>query len=85
MSKLLHRKKHSEGDAKVTFECCYGCEPPKRYPGCHAKCEDYLKAKEEHEARRIAIQTERRRQDDLTGYDVERNRRIARAKGKRKK
>ena len=28
------------------FECCRECKPPQRYPGCHAKCKEYLKAKE---------------------------------------
>ena len=23
------------------FESCHGCVPPKRFPGCHAKCKDH--------------------------------------------
>lgn len=30
---------------KLDSQCCYKCE--KRHMGCHADCEDYLKAKEE--------------------------------------
>lgn len=29
------------------FECCKHCKAPKRYPGCHDRCPDYLKDKEE--------------------------------------
>jgi hypothetical protein len=31
------------------FECCHKCTAPKRHPGCHASCEEYLKAKAEFE------------------------------------
>lgn len=30
--------------------CCYGCVPPKREPGCHSTCPEYLKQKAEHDA-----------------------------------
>lgn len=41
------------------FECCHQCKPPKRYPGCHAKCPEYLKAKEEWDKVREAARKER--------------------------
>ena len=25
----------------IFFDCCYKCVPPKRYPGCSAKCPEY--------------------------------------------
>lgn len=28
------------------FECCHHCVQPKRHPGCHDTCEEYLEAKE---------------------------------------
>ena len=32
------------------FECCKGCdEETGRHPGCHAKCSEYLHAKEEYD------------------------------------
>ena len=31
---------------------CRYCEPPNRYPGCHSKCEAYLKFHKENEFRR---------------------------------
>ena len=29
--------------------CCKGCEAPKRHPGCHGKCEEYIKQKTEYD------------------------------------
>ena len=29
--------------------CCKGCEAPKRYPGCHSVCQEYLEQKAEHD------------------------------------
>ena len=31
------------------IKCCKGCVAPKRHPGCHSKCEQFLKEKEEYE------------------------------------
>lgn len=31
---------------------CKNCVAPKRYPGCHAVCQEYITAKEAHERRR---------------------------------
>lgn len=35
----------------MAIKCCKDCVPPTRYPGCHAKCEQYKaeKAKLEEE------------------------------------
>ena len=41
------------------FECCHQCKPPKRYSGCHAKCKEYLKAKEAWDKVREAARKER--------------------------
>lgn len=32
------------------FECCHYCVAPKRYPGCHSTCPDYIKQKAEWDA-----------------------------------
>ena len=29
--------------------CCRGCVAPKRYPGCHGSCPEYIAEKSEHE------------------------------------
>lgn len=31
---------------------CKNCVAPKRYPGCHSVCQEYLEAKAEHERRK---------------------------------
>lgn len=34
--------------------CCKDCVAPKRYPGCHDHCPEYLAQKEKHDKERIA-------------------------------
>lgn len=29
--------------------CCKGCVAPKRYPGCHGVCMEYIEQKAEHD------------------------------------
>ena len=29
--------------------CCYHCVAPKRHPGCHSTCPEYLKQRAEHD------------------------------------
>lgn len=41
---------------------CKGCVAPKRYPGCHSHCPEYLKAKAEYEERK-AIEDKKKRTD----------------------
>lgn len=33
----------------MPIKCCKDCVPPKRHPGCHSQCPDYLREKAEHE------------------------------------
>ena len=39
---------------------CKGCVAPKRYPGCHGHCPEYLAEKAKHDADRV--EENRRRQ-----------------------
>jgi hypothetical protein len=39
---------------------CKGCVAPKRHPGCHSSCEEYLKEKAEYE-RKKAEEEKRRK------------------------
>jgi hypothetical protein len=43
------------------FECCLKCKPPKRYPGCHSKCDDYLRDKKVLEKRNELINEGRKK------------------------
>lgn len=33
----------------MAIKCCYGCVAPKRYPGCHGTCPEYLAEKAKHD------------------------------------
>lgn len=37
------------------IECCRPCVPPKRHPGCHDKCEEYIKEKKHLEEEKIEL------------------------------
>ena len=63
----------------MTTFSCKGCE--KRTPGCHARCEKYLKEKAEHD--RLKAAEDKRRDIDL-GIREQRSRGIGKAvKGRR--
>lgn len=34
----------------MPISCCKGCVAPKRHPGCHGSCSDYIREKAEHDA-----------------------------------
>jgi hypothetical protein len=34
----------------MTIYSCKGCVPPKRYPGCHGECANYLAEKANYDA-----------------------------------
>lgn len=34
------------------IDCCKGCIPPKRHPGCHSTCEEYLRQHKKHNQER---------------------------------
>ena len=36
----------------MAFDSCKGCVAPKRYPGCHDHCPEYIEEKEKHEKRK---------------------------------
>ena len=33
----------------MTFQCCRGCVAPKRYPGCHDHCPEYIEGRAEYD------------------------------------
>ncbi len=34
------------------IKCCFGCVAPKRHPGCHASCPEYIEEKAINDAMR---------------------------------
>lgn len=63
------------------IKCCRNCVAPKRYPGCHDRCPEYLKEKAIHDAQREA---EYKRNDVRFGIYQQRSVAIAKAVGKRR-
>ena len=49
----------------MAIRCCNGCMAPKRHPGCHGTCPEYLKEKAEHDAQMEADYKRRRTIHDL--------------------
>lgn len=45
----------------MAIKCCKDCKPPLRHPGCHDRCEQYLKEKTAWDAEQAA----RRKQKDI--------------------
>lgn len=58
---------------------CKNC--PAREPGCHSRCEDYLKAKEEHEKAKAWLRAE----DEIFQYKAANACRIHETKRKRRR
>lgn len=38
----------------MAIYCCYGCVAPKRQPGCHSRCTDYINEKAIHDEQKAA-------------------------------
>ena len=34
----------------MAIRCCHGCVAPKRHPGCHGTCPEYMSEKAKHDA-----------------------------------
>ena len=62
----------------MAIKCCKDCVPPTRYPGCHAKCEQYKAEKAKWEEEKAKA----RKAVMLTNYDFDE---IAYASSKRHK
>ena len=52
------------------FRCCKMCVPPRRHPGCHAGCPDYIDAKKAfNEYRDIEKQFNQKQRDlDIVSF-----------------
>ena len=48
-----------------TIKCCQYCVAPKRYPGCHASCLEYLKEKAEYDERKEQAYKQRKVKGDI--------------------
>lgn len=65
----------------MAIKCCKPCVPPKRYPGCHAVCPEYIKEKAEDEEKKEA---ERKRRAVDAGIRDQRVRGVTKSLKRRK-
>ena len=49
----------------MAIKCCHGCVAPKRYPGCHGRCPEYIEEKTEHDKEREAAFFKRQIEEGL--------------------
>ena len=49
---------------------CKDCVAPKRYPGCHAVCPEYLAEKDQHDKKKAIIDYNRRIYNGLNSQAV---------------
>ncbi len=49
----------------MKIKCCKDCVAPKRYPGCHGVCPEYIHEKALWEEEKTAIREERRIRSEL--------------------
>ena len=47
------------------IRCCRNCVAPKRYPGCHGQCPEYIAEKEQHDAQREQEHNKRKVDNDI--------------------
>ena len=53
----------------MAIKCCKDCVPPTRYPGCHAKCEQYKAEKTKWEEEKATAKANKPVM--LTNYDFD--------------
>lgn len=62
--------------SKKRFESCYKCTPPKRKPGCHATCKEYIDEKAAYEVDKKKIDEAKAREAFLDDMERRRDNRI---------
>lgn len=50
----------------MAINCCKDCVAPKRYPGCHGHCPEYLEEKARYDERMAAERKWKRTQNGIT-------------------
>jgi hypothetical protein len=60
----------------MAINCCNGCVPPKRYPGCKAHCPDYIIDNAFHQVEKEA---ERKRKSIQYGITTARSEAVSKA------
>ena len=60
----------------MAIKCCKDCVSPKRYPGCHSHCPEYIEEKAEYDRLKAAADLKR---DTIQGIIRQRYDRVDRA------
>lgn len=65
------------------IKCCRDCVAPKRYPGCHGNCQEYLDEKAEHERRKEEIDRKKKISNDIYNRRADRVAKALRSHGRK--
>lgn len=68
----------------MAIKCCYGCVAPKRQPGCHSKCPEYLQESAEHNRQKAIYDRQRAIKGGLTSQTLKGVNRANKARKKAK-
>ena len=60
----------------MAINCCNGCVAPKRHPGCHGHCQEYLKEKAEYDT---LMEAERKKKEISYGITAQRSASVTKA------
>ena len=52
----------------MAIQCCNGCVSPKRFPGCHGACEDYIREKAAWDERKAAADARNKTRNDIYSH-----------------
>ena len=55
----------------MAINCCNGCIAPKRHPGCHGHCIDYVIDKAFHDADMEIAKEKKKKESNLNSQTVE--------------
>lgn len=69
----MGNENHPWKNERHSIKCCRECKPPKRYPGCGAKCEEYIQEKAQLEMDRKRMREEKEKTPRVTSYDFDTN------------
>ena len=50
--------------------CCKGCVAPKRYPGCHCHCPEYIKEQAVYEVKKAELERQKAIRDGLDAQAI---------------
>ena len=67
----------------ISFNCCYGCVAPKRYPGCHDHCPEYIEQKAQNDKDREEAMRKKLIGSGITSQKIAGVMRANRKKGRR--